>query len=246
MNKKAKKVVNGVVVGTMLFSIVNLTSAANVSETVEEETVYEQNIKLEDRKDNLKTSLDNLVEKEIISQEQAINITEKLAEYKDEMIQHKKDIIQEKVENGDITQEQADKILERMENFDKPRLRIVKSEVKRKLNLEEKKSILDEKLENEEITKEQYDKIIDRMDELKDKDGLNGRKRIGDFKEKLEEKLENGEITQDQYDKIKSRMEDKISNRKNRLETVLEKLVEDDVISKQQSEEILKHITEIQ
>ncbi|MBS4538919.1 hypothetical protein GOQ27_10610 [Clostridium sp. D2Q-11] len=193
MNKKTKKAVNGAVIGTMLFSMVNFTSATNETGSIDEKPVYQVDFNYEVRENRLEDKLEEIVEKNIVSKDQATNIAEKLTEYRDEIIQEKKDKVKEKIEK-------------------------------------------------EEITKDQYNNIVTKIDNKKVKGKFNLKYKIENLDETLDQKLDEGKITEAQYNQIKLKIKDKITYRRSRLSTILEKLVEDEIITKYQSEQIFEYL----
>ena len=131
----------------------------------------------------------------------------------------------EKLENGEITQEEYDKKTEDIESGKFAPLGRGKREMpeltdEQKAEMKEKlKSELLEKLENGKITQEEYDKKAEDIESGKFAPLSRGKREIPEltdeqkaemkekFKSELLEKLENGEITQEEYDESISAIE---------------------------------------
>ncbi len=172
-----------------------------------------------------------------------IELTE---EQKAEIAENAKAALDEKLASGELTQEQYDEIIAKVESGDlrgfggkrhgfageeKPEL----TEEQKAEMVENAKAKLDEKLASGELTQEQYDEIIAKV-ESGDLRGFGGKRHgfmgelpedavkaervqkpelteeqkaemVENAKAKLDEKLASGELTQEQYDEIIAKIE---------------------------------------
>lgn len=210
MNSKMKKVINGMLVSTMVFSMVGVVFADNQLDVVKEESFTKPRMGIEQRQDKFKSILDQIIEKEILTQEQTDYISKKLSENREQRhkltLEEKKSKLEEKITNGEITHEKANELLERMESkgggekFSRGRKEAGNKEAgnkeaRERLTSEKRKSKLEEKIASGEIAREKADDILKKMESIK----TNRESRL---KAVFSEFVENEIITQNQLDDI--------------------------------------------
>ncbi|SKC47398.1 hypothetical protein [Maledivibacter halophilus] len=201
MNSKTKKIINGMLVGTMVFSMVGLAFADNQLDAVDSTKFTKNKLGIQQRQDRFKSILDQIIEKGILTEEQADHISQKLAENKSQIqkltFEEMKVKLEEKVSNGEITQEKANEILKRMESKgDKAgRKKADDTETRESLTLEKIKTKLEDKVANGEITQEKADQILKRVEDRKVNIDLRLNAIFSPF-------VEDETITQEQLNKI--------------------------------------------
>lgn len=255
MTKKTKNIINGLVIGTMVFSMASMVFAEENTEKAKSEGRTRAGF--EQMQEKSESIWKQIVEKGIITQEQGDKIMEKMKSHKEGFglsegqgqpmtEEERKAKLAEKVASGALTQEQADKMLERMANrpaLDKEAKEPM-SEEEKQAKLVEKKAKLEEKITSGELTQEQIDKMKEKMTNRpafnkEDRQPMTEeekQEKLEERKAKLAEKVASGELTQEQADKMLQGPEKRNGGRG--LENMLSCLVEEGILTQEQVTQI--------
>ncbi|MEW9122428.1 MAG: hypothetical protein AB2421_06920 [Thermotaleaceae bacterium] len=172
MTKKTKNIINGLVIGTMVFSMASMVFAEENTEKAKSEGRTRAGF--EQMQEKSESIWKQIVEKGIITQEQGDKIMEKMKSnrvgfgFREDQGQpmmkvQMKAKLEEKIASGELTQEQIDKMQEKMANrpaFNKGGRQPMTEEEKQE-KLEERKAKLAEKVASGELTQEQADKMLE-------------------------------------------------------------------------------------